>query len=57
MEVATLILLFAGGLLSGAITAIAGGGSFLTFPMLLAAGLLAKKAVEAGLRVQPHIKT
>lgn len=39
MEVATLILLFAGGLLSGAITAIAGGGSFLTFPMLLAAGL------------------
>jgi len=39
MEVATLVLLFAGGLLSGAITAIAGGGSFLTFPMLLAAGL------------------
>jgi aconitase A len=25
--------------------------------VLLAAGLLAKKAVEAGLRVQPHIKT
>ena len=24
---------------------------------MLAAGLLAKKAVEAGLRVQPHIKT
>lgn len=39
MEVATLILLFTGGLVSGAITAIAGGGSFLTFPMLLAAGL------------------
>lgn len=39
MEVATLLLLFAGGLLSGAVTAIAGGGSFLTFPMLLAAGL------------------
>ena len=39
MEVATLALLLAGGLLSGAITAIAGGGSFLTFPMLLAAGL------------------
>jgi uncharacterized membrane protein YfcA len=39
MEVATLLLLFAGGFVSGAITAIAGGGSFLTFPMLLAAGL------------------
>ena len=39
MEVATLALLFLGGLLSGAITAVAGGGSFLTFPMLLAAGL------------------
>ncbi len=39
MEVATLVLLIAGGLVSGAITAIAGGGSFLTFPMLLAAGL------------------
>ncbi len=39
MEVATLVLLFAGGMLSGAVTAIAGGGSFLTFPMLLAAGL------------------
>jgi len=39
MEVATLVLLVAGGYLSGAITAIAGGGSFLTFPMLLAAGL------------------
>lgn len=39
MEAATLVLLFAGGLLSGAVTAIAGGGSFLTFPMLLAAGL------------------
>ncbi|MEO8544453.1 MAG: sulfite exporter TauE/SafE family protein [Burkholderiaceae bacterium] len=39
MEAATLVLLFAGGVLSGAITAIAGGGSFLTFPMLLAAGL------------------
>ena len=39
MEVAALVLLIAGGLVSGAITAIAGGGSFLTFPMLLAAGL------------------
>ena len=40
MELATLALLFAGGLLSGAITAIAGGGSFLTFPMLLALSLI-----------------
>lgn len=39
MEAATLVLLIAGGLLSGAVTAIAGGGSFLTFPMLLAVGL------------------
>lgn len=39
MDVTTLVLLFAGGLLSGAVTAVAGGGSFLTFPMLLAAGL------------------
>lgn len=39
MEIATLVLLLAGGLLAGAITAIAGGGSFLSFPMLLAAGL------------------
>lgn len=39
MEVLTLVLLFAGGVVAGAITAVAGGGSFLTFPMLLAAGL------------------
>ncbi len=39
MELLTLVLLAAGGFLSGAVTAVAGGGSFLTFPMLLAAGL------------------
>lgn len=39
MEIVTLVLLFAGGFVSGGITAVAGGGSFLTFPMLLAAGL------------------
>lgn len=39
METVTLALLLAGGFLSGAVTAVAGGGSFLTFPMLLAAGL------------------
>lgn len=37
--IATLVLLLAGGFVSGAVTAVAGGGSFLTFPMLLAAGL------------------
>jgi uncharacterized membrane protein YfcA len=39
MEIVTLVLLLAGGFVSGAVTAVAGGGSFLTFPMLLAAGL------------------
>ncbi len=39
METLTLVLLLAGGFVSGAVTAVAGGGSFLTFPMLLAAGL------------------
>ena len=39
MEVVTLVLLFGGGFVSGGVTAVAGGGSFLTFPMLLAAGL------------------
>jgi len=39
MEIAALVLLLAGGFVSGAVTAVAGGGSFLTFPMLLAVGL------------------
>ena len=39
MQLATLLLLLAGGFVAGAVTAVAGGGSFLTFPMLLAAGL------------------
>lgn len=39
MEIAALVLLLAGGFVAGAVTAVAGGGSFLTFPMLLAAGL------------------
>lgn len=39
MDIVALLLLSLGGLLSGAISALAGGGSFLTFPMLLAAGL------------------
>jgi uncharacterized protein len=31
--------LFVGGLLAGALNAVAGGSSFITFPLLLAAGL------------------
>ncbi len=34
-----LALLFAGGFVAGGVTAVAGGASFLTFPILLAAGL------------------
>jgi hypothetical protein len=34
-----LLLLFAGGFVAGGVTAVAGGASFLTFPLLLAAGL------------------
>lgn len=39
MTLATILVLFAGGVLAGGVSAIAGGSSFLTFPMLLAAGL------------------
>ena len=39
MDFSTLIVLFAGGVLAGGVTAIAGGSSFLTFPLLIAAGL------------------
>ncbi|MCY7305526.1 MAG: sulfite exporter TauE/SafE family protein [Rhodoferax sp.] len=39
MEVSTLLILFAGGIVAGAVTAVAGGSSFLTFPLLIAAGL------------------
>ena len=39
MDFTTLIVLFAGGVLAGGVTAIAGGSSFLTFPLLIAAGL------------------
>ena len=39
MDIGTLAMLFVGGAVAGGVTAIAGGASFLTFPMLLAAGL------------------
>ncbi len=39
MDFPTLLLLFLGGLVGGGVTAVAGGASFLTFPMLIAAGL------------------
>ena len=39
MDAATLVLLFAGGCVAGGVSAVAGGGSFLTFPILIAAGL------------------
>ena len=39
MDAPTLLMLFAGGLVAGGVTAVAGGSSFLTFPLLIAAGL------------------
>jgi len=39
MDLPTLLVLFAGGLVAGGVTAVAGGASFLTFPMLIAVGL------------------
>ncbi|MBA3771533.1 MAG: sulfite exporter TauE/SafE family protein [Ramlibacter sp.] len=38
-ELDTSAVLFAGGLLAGVLNAVAGGGSFVTFPLLLGAGL------------------
>jgi uncharacterized membrane protein YfcA len=39
MDLLTLAAMLAGGVLAGAISAVAGGASFLTFPMLLATGM------------------
>ncbi len=39
MDFLTLLLLFAGGCVAGGVTAVAGGASFLTFPILIATGL------------------
>ena len=39
LDFTTLLILFAGGVTAGGVTAVAGGASFLTFPILMAAGL------------------
>jgi uncharacterized protein len=39
MDALTAVGLFGGGLIAGALNAVAGGSSFITFPLLLAAGL------------------
>ncbi|RPH73255.1 MAG: sulfite exporter TauE/SafE family protein, partial [Hyphomicrobiales bacterium] len=39
MDLLHIVLLFAGGLLAGLINVMAGGAGFMTFPLLLAAGL------------------
>ena len=39
LEITQIILLFAGGLLAGFINVMAGGAGFMTFPLLLAAGM------------------
>lgn len=39
MEISEIILLFAGGLVAGFINVMAGGAGFMTFPLLLAAGM------------------
>ena len=47
MDVSDLLLLFAGGLLAGTINVMAGGAGFMTFPLLLAAGLSEMEANAA----------
>jgi uncharacterized membrane protein YfcA len=39
MDIATFLVLLAGGFVAGGVTAVAGGSSFMIFPMLIAAGL------------------
>ena len=39
MELHTFLLLFAGGMLAGVINVIVGGAGFMTFPLLVAAGM------------------
>jgi uncharacterized membrane protein YfcA len=47
MDLVTFLLLFAGGLLAGTINVMAGGAGFLTFPLLIAAGLSEMEANAA----------
>ncbi len=39
MDLTTILLLFAGGLIAGMVNVMAGGGGFMSFPILIAAGL------------------
>ena len=39
VTIAEILLLFAGGLLAGVINVLAGGAGFMTFPLLVAAGM------------------
>ncbi len=47
MDLATILLLFAGGLIAGMINVMAGGAGFMTFPLLMAAGLSEMEANAA----------
>ena len=44
MEPTNLLILFAGGLLAGVINVMAGGAGFMTFPLLIAAGMTEMEA-------------
>ncbi len=47
MELVTILLLFLGGVLGGVINVMAGGAGFMTFPLLIAAGLTPMQANAA----------
>jgi uncharacterized membrane protein YfcA len=47
MDLLTVLLLFGGGILGGTINVLAGGAGFMTFPLLIAAGLTEKEANAA----------
>ena len=47
MSITSLILLFLGGVLGGVINVMAGGAGFMTFPLLMAAGLSEMEANAA----------
>lgn len=47
MTLYTMFILFAGGMLGGVINVLAGGAGFMTFPLLIAAGLTEKEANAA----------
>jgi uncharacterized membrane protein YfcA len=47
MPISSLLLLFAGGMLGGVINVMAGGAGFMTFPLLIAAGLTEMQANAA----------